>query len=1186
MILKWFLISLSLPFVKANNVAMTSTGIAIAATGNGGLIVQPSASGQPVVQPLPTGIQSFDDVSIDAQNEALVFALSVVAQEVCSFSLLGVALTPVNCVGGNFGVAPFSGVSALDSTLVISGGTLGVTVYDYNGQSGSIANSPAVLNLNLGVIGNPDVVLLDSDTVAFSSDLGSGTPRFGSLLATIDKNAGTVTQFRSFRIFNSLEFNLFVKPANFPLVNAIYETNTNTYMYTANGPMNAQEPLVSDAIQVLSGAPNGFNAVTVAVNTAREILVFGGVDSSGGNGQILFYDLSVTPENPTFMSSVSVMGRITSVASGGNTVAITSQGNPAIAFEQLPTAPSLSPTTSPVSSPTGMVSPTAAPTNSPTALPTAASSVPPQPLCTTSASCTGVLTFFGFKPNCLLPLCAGHCEIDSDCDAGLFCFQRDPNSMDDSVPGCETVAHPTTNYCVAEDLNPSSMPTSSPSRVPTAALTNTPSERPSTLSGIGVCGVNTPVQANECPSDPDIANCLQVSYGSLCEADGECPDTFNNNNCGAFDIYRKADFASASPSSTPAPSTSAGVGFCGILTAISPNECPMNPNLNNCLDTAYGNLCAGKGECGTTDINNCGDGVGFDIYRKTDSLSATPSTTSAPSSPRGLNECGLVTPITGSECPANPNIPNCLNVNFGMLCEGDGECGTDPNLNNCGGFDVYRKTDLPTNAPTVTSPPTISQTDGPTTSPTSNAGVGICGINTPIDPSACPANPNIPNCLDKRYGNLCEGDGECGTDPGLNNCGGFDVYLKTDKTTISPVPTQPPVTSTPTFAPTRAPTRVTSAPTVSTTSSGGIGVCGTLTPIDTSACPGQPNIANCDVVRFGNLCEADGECGTDSNLDNCGAFDIYLKTEPTPAPTLAPTISSAPVAPQPPTATGAPIASSNRFDITLMNMGTNTDFDDAFIFARERWEEIIVGDLQDFGPGLVDDWFGGAFGDAGSFNGAVDDVVIGYALGPIDGPGAVLGSAGARFIRPGTATPLSGVMNFDEADFANLPDADAKIIILHEMGHVLGLVGQNGSGCGCDSTAVDQFAYPCPLAQAEYEKIFPGQILSLENNGGGGTMCAHWEEDDFPASTGSSELMTGFFESFLMQPITRVTIGALDDIPAYTVNYNAADPHVFGTSSIASGSNGSMGNVLMSTTTFSINSTNMLPVVSEMLQVP
>jgi len=156
-----------------------------------------------------------------------------------------------------------------------------------------------------------------------------------------------------------------------------------------------------------------------------------------------------------------------------------------------------------------------------------------------------------------------------------------------------------------------------------------------------------------------------------------------------------------------------------------------------------------------------------------------------------------------------------------------------------------------------------------------------------------------------------------------------------------------------------------------------------------------------------------------------------------------------------------------------------------------------------------------------------------------------LGSAGAIYRRKSgdaKGTAVSGVMKFDLADFESMPIADARTIILHEMGHVLGLVGTSGncaSGCNPNDSS-KQATYSCSLAKAEYENINPGQTLFLENQGSVGTACSHWEEDSFKTNK-SSELMTGFFEANLYQPLSLVTIAALDDIEGYTVDYCAAD---------------------------------------------
>jgi hypothetical protein len=134
--------------------------------------------------------------------------------------------------------------------------------------------------------------------------------------------------------------------------------------------------------------------------------------------------------------------------------------------------------------------------------------------------------------------------------------------------------------------------------------------------------------------------------------------------------------------------------------------------------------------------------------------------------------------------------------------------------------------------------------------------------------------------------------------------------------------------------------------------------------------------------------------------------------------------------------TSAPPAS--QFNIQLVNMGpTNTAqrFVDAFTEAKARWESIIVNDLGDF-PSLGPDWdwFSGLF--SSSYTGDVDDVVIGYAIEPIDGRDNILGFAGPTWLRNEDRSPISGIMKFDIIDFTEgtFSDEDIKLIIMHEMG--------------------------------------------------------------------------------------------------------------------------------------------------------
>ena len=218
--------------VAAQNVAMQpSSTIAVATTLNSGLLTRQGDVLTPF--PLPTGVSGFQDLSIDVDNDSLVFALDVSSPRVCSYTLeSATSLVLNNCVGSSFNTSPFTGVSARGGTLVISGGVGGVTVFDYDASSGILQETPRVQNQFLPVIGFPDVLMISPTQAAMSADIG-GTPRFGTVI--VDIQGTTLTPVGEFRMEDSLGFDLVVSPANFPFVNAIFEAGSDIYMYTANG---------------------------------------------------------------------------------------------------------------------------------------------------------------------------------------------------------------------------------------------------------------------------------------------------------------------------------------------------------------------------------------------------------------------------------------------------------------------------------------------------------------------------------------------------------------------------------------------------------------------------------------------------------------------------------------------------------------------------------------------------------------------------------------------------------------------------------------------------------------------------------------------------------------------------------------------------------------------------------------
>ena len=80
------------------------------------------------------------------------------------------------------------------------------------------------------------------------------------------------------------------------------------------------------------------------------------------------------------------------------------------------------------------------------------------------------------------------------------------------------------------------------------------------------------------------------------------------------------------------------------------------------------------------------------------SLPTTARPTTSPTSESALCADRCLTPIDEIECPQDRDLVSLakcssLDVSVGSHCEADGECGTDEYLNNCAGYDVYRRVD-------------------------------------------------------------------------------------------------------------------------------------------------------------------------------------------------------------------------------------------------------------------------------------------------------------------------------------------------------------------------------------------------------------------------------------------------------------------------------------------------------------
>jgi hypothetical protein len=229
----------------------------------------------------------------------------------------------------------------------------------------------------------------------------------------------------------------------------------------------------------------------------------------------------------------------------------------------------------------------------------------------------------------------------------------------------------------------------------------------------------------------------------------------------------------------------------------------------------------------------------------------------------------------------------------------------------------------------------------------------------------------------------------------------------------------------------------------------------------------------------------------------------------------------------------------SRFDITL-DLDIQDGLQTAYIKAKARWEEIVVGDMPGGGAGGLGS--AGLYQCSGGYartdddtNTLLDDIYICGKDACIDGPGGILGRAFTVYVR-GDGTALTGYMEFDQEDIPAYSAASWETIILHEMGHVLG-VGTSWGSLGF----VRQVGSPSARSQylgaagvAAWNAMGCTGNPPVELDGAEGTRGVHWDEECL-----QNELMTGNF-NYGANPLSALTAASLQDI-GYSVNTTAAD---------------------------------------------
>lgn len=215
----------------------------------------------------------------------------------------------------------------------------------------------------------------------------------------------------------------------------------------------------------------------------------------------------------------------------------------------------------------------------------------------------------------------------------------------------------------------------------------------------------------------------------------------------------------------------------------------------------------------------------------------------------------------------------------------------------------------------------------------------------------------------------------------------------------------------------------------------------------------------------------------------------------------------------------------------------------AFEIAKQRWQDIIVGDIPD-ANGLWD-----VNTSCGLVNQApvtsVDDLVIfvsTFSAAQSDGVGGLYGKAGPCDFRPVSFLPITATMDFDIPDLADAQTkGELNSLIIHEMAHALGFgtiwgqkalvtETQNSIDCGQDPQ------YTGVNAVREYQALGGTGNIPLETQYGLAG-CGHWLETLF-----SAEIVTEDLNANVANPISRMTIGAMEDL-GYLVDYSRAEAY-------------------------------------------
>ena len=195
---------------------------------------------------------------------------------------------------------------------------------------------------------------------------------------------------------------------------------------------------------------------------------------------------------------------------------------------------------------------------------------------------------------------------------------------------------------------------------------------------------------------------------------------------------------------------------------------------------------------------------------------------------------------------------------------------------------------------------------------------------------------------------------------------------------------------------------------------------------------------------------------------------------------------------------------------------------------------IITEDLRDidFSTNPYNEW-DADLGTRIRVNDTVDDLRIFVRATSIDGSGDTVGKGGAFWVRRDTYLPILGKIWLDTADLQRIEEEGLlRTVILHEMGHVLG-IGTLWEELDLLRGISNKY-FIGPLSIQAFNNAggrnYNGAKVPTESDGG------HWRESVF-----DTELMTPIY-NYDANPLSAITIQSLADL-GYRVDVSQADAY-------------------------------------------